>query len=299
MKHVFKLFIILFFLFSLAFTYANPFTGNRNSPNPPRQSKPNEKIIKSQIIVHTKLGDYIAEWKDNKSGHTLLIILSLSFLYGIIHAAGPGHRKTVVFSFYLSRKSRAAEPFLISAALAAAHGGAAVFIALFFKGVSGALSVNSNNTSIYLEIISFFILILLSLYSIIHCITDFYRERFISAKNKTCENTHKKLKLTALLISGLYPCPAALLILVLTITLNITFLGILAVIALSAGMSLPITAAAYLAWGGRKSLFFKLQNSKRIMLIISSILEIGAYSFLLFFSVYSILPFLSGLLKAH
>lgn len=293
MRFFFKFFIPIIFIFFAAanFVFANPFTGNKNSPTPPYKSKPNEKIIRSQIAVHTKLGDYIAEWKQNKSGKTLLAVLGLSFLYGIIHAAGPGHRKTVVFSFYLSRKANVFEPFLVSTALAAAHGGAAVFLALFFKGVSGAISVNSNDTSIYLESISFIILIILSLYSIFHCIAELLK------KNKNGKNVNTKVKLTALILSGIYPCPAALLILVLTNTLDLTSLGIFAVIVLSAGMSLPITVSGYLAWCGRKSLFFKLQNKKNIILIISSVLEFSAYGFLLIFSFYSVIPFLRGLLK--
>lgn len=317
MKSFFKYFIPIFFLVFSCLAFANPFTGNKNSPSPPRKSNPGEMIVKSQIAVHTKLGDYIAAWKENKSVNTLLLILSFSFLYGVIHAAGPGHRKTVVFSFYLSRKSGAAEPFLISTALAASHAGAAVFLALIFKGISGAVSVNSNNTSIYLEITSFFILILLSLYSIVHCISELitakHAEKCGTEKNtdgdsknnssvKGCPDGYgieqaSRIKLSALLLSGFYPCPAALLIVVLTSALNITALGFFSVLALSAGMSLPITASGYLAWAGRKSLFFKLQNNKRIIMIISAILEISSYLFLLFFSVYSLLPFLLGLLK--
>ena len=286
----YKLLLITFLVLLTQNLFSNPFTGNKNSPSPVRQTRPNTEIVKSQRFLHQQLAAYIDEWSQNGSYRELFLILFFSFLYGIIHAIGPGHRKTVIFSFYITRKANALEPLWVSLVLAFSHGGIALLLAFIFKGVAGAMSVNTNDTSIYLEGFSFILLIFLSFFSILHVIFEHL------GKHKHNEETTEKLKLSAVLLSGLYPCPAALLVLILTFALNIITLGVVAIFAMSFGMCVPITISGYLAWLGRKSLFNKLKD-KKLAGYISVILELLGYVFLFCFSLYTAMPFILSLLS--
>ena len=128
------------------------------------------------------------------------------------------------------------------------------------------------------------------------CSLEGQEEADLSERDLKKEEKSEKLQLSALLFSGLYPCPAALLVLVLTFALNIISLGVLAVIAMSFGMCIPITASGYLAWFGRKSLFNKLKN-KKIAGYISTTLELLGYVFLFCFSLYTAMPFILSLIS--
>ncbi|UTC62741.1 hypothetical protein E4O05_02245 [Treponema sp. OMZ 787] len=283
-----SLIFIVFFTLNISLLFANPFTGKKNSPVPVYQGQPSENILHGQRILNQKLGDYISSWKENKNFDILVSILAISFLYGLVHAAGPGHRKTIIFSFYLTKESNGLEPLFTGLALAGMHGGAAIILMMIFKGLSGAILSRSNNAMIYMEGISFLILIVLSLYGIIDAVKDI---------NTKKDSNHKKLKLGAILISGIYPCPAAMLVLVLAVSLDILALGIFAAIAMSLGMSIPIIASGYLAWAGRTSLFYRLKNKERLVAITGSILQIGAYGFLLYISLKTALPFILSLFR--
>lgn len=283
--------ILQVFAFSQSVAFANPFTGNRNSPSPVRQKQPSAPVVEGQRFLHVRLGEYIHSWSKKASTKDFLLIMLFSFLYGVIHAIGPGHRKTVVFSFYITRSSHRLEPLLTSFVLAFSHGGVALLLALIFKGLSGAMTVNTNDASIYLEGFSFLLLIILSLFSIFHVVFD----HFIKP-NSTSHPKSAKMRLATLLLSGLYPCPAALLVLTLTFALNIMTTGVLAVLAMSAGMCVPITVAAYIAWAGRVGLFNRLKDKKKLA-ISSTIFELAGYVFLLFFSLYTSLPFILGLAR--
>ncbi|UTY34411.1 nickel/cobalt transporter [Treponema putidum] len=283
-----KRWIIIFFVVNITSLFANPFTGKKNSPMPVYQGQPSENILRGQRILNQKLGDYINDWKENKNFNVLLSILAIAFLYGLVHAAGPGHRKTVIFSFYITKESNSLEPLFTGLILAGAHGGAAIVLMLIFKGLSGAILSRSNDAMIYMEGVSFLILIVLSLCGIIDALKD------INTK-KNSEN--KKLKLGAILLSGIYPCPAAMLVLVLAVSLDVLALGIFSVIAMSIGMSIPIIASGYLAWAGRTGLFYKLKNKEKLVGLIGSILQIGGYSFLLYISVKTALPFILSLFR--
>jgi len=290
MKSVCKLLIVLFYSFLSYHLFANPFTGNKNSPSPVRQGRPSTQIMESQRFLHERLAEYISEWNENSSYRSFFILLFFSFLYGVIHAIGPGHRKTVIFSFYITRRANVFEPLWVSFVLAFSHGGVALLLAFIFRGVAGAMSVNTNDASIYLEGFSFILLIFLSFFSIIHVIFD-----HIIAHHECCSKASEKLKLSALLLSGLYPCPAAILVLVLAFALKIIATGVFAIIAMSLGMCIPITISGYIAWAGRKSLFNKMKN-KKLASYISIGLELFGYVFLFLFSLYTAMPFILSLI---
>ena len=285
----------LCFLFSLLVlptcAFANPFTGNKNSPSPVRQQQPSTSIVEGQRFLHQRLGEYIQNWSENATSKDFFLIILFSFLYGVIHAIGPGHRKTVIFSFYITRHSHKLEPLFVAFVLAFSHGGVALLLALIFKGVAGAMSVNTHDASIYLEGFSFLLLIALSSFSIVHVVLD----HLITHKHTDYEKT-EKMRLATLLLSGLYPCPAALLVLTLTFALGIVPTGIIAIFAMSAGMCVPITVSGYIAWYGRQGLFNRLKDKKKIA-ISSTIFELLGYLFLLAFSLYTSMPFIFSLAR--
>lgn len=270
--------------------FANPFTGNKSSPSPVRQSQPSSTVTRGQRFLHQQLGEYIKEWSEHRTYRDFVLILFFSFLYGMIHAIGPGHRKTVIFSFYITREAHILEPLFVSFVLAFSHGGIALLLALIFKGMAGAMTVNTNDASIYLEGFSFIIIIFLSLFSIIHVVKDHFM------KHESKLKVYEKMKMGSILLSGLYPCPAALLVLVLTFALGIVWTGIIAILAMSLGMCVPITVSGYIAWAGRKSLFNKLQN-KKIAGYMGTFLELSGYVFLLLFSSYTAMPFILSLTR--
>jgi ABC-type nickel/cobalt efflux system permease component RcnA len=103
--------------------------------------------------------------------------------------------------------------------------------------------------------------------------------------------------LGAVLVSGIYPCPGAVLVLVLALTLDMLFVGVLAVFAMSLGMSIPIIAAGYLAWFGRTGIFLGLWAREDRIARLSAGVEFAGYLLLLGFSLYMAQPFLVSLLR--
>ena len=302
---------------------ANPFTGNKNAPAPVRTDQTPEFIAGRQAQLHTKLGDAIYEWTQTHSMHTLLAIIGIAFFYGVMHALGPGHRKTLVFSFYLSKKAPVWEPAVTSLILAGLHGLTSAALLLIFRNVNGALSGATNSAAIYLEGFSFILLLLLSLASILHLLSDAFPGRFphihlgcgrttrfkrIPQTETTAgynfsryRNYHKqyrtveKMQWSTFLLSGLYPCPAALLVLVLVSALDAAGVGIIAVISMSAGMALPITATAYLAWTGRKRLFKRIGKTQKYVETAALLFSLAAYGAIFIFSLIAVIPFIKSL----
>lgn len=269
--------------------WPNPFIGNAASPSVtpvnPGGSAP-APIVRGQLELRARLAEYFSSWKESPSPSLLFIMVGAAFLYGVLHALGPGHRKTVVFAIYLSRHAPWWEPIATSLALAALHGGTAVALLFIFRGVAGAISASSDAVTTYMEGFAYCILILAALFLLCRSIVDLVRGR-------SHENNH--LSLGALILTGVYPCPGAILVLVLSLSLNIMSLGIIAVLSMSLGMAIPIAIFAYLGWFGREGLLHRLKNNEAMLKKAGTIVEIVAFSMLLLFSIYIALPFINGL----
>ena len=286
---------------SLAFippVAANPFMGSgaagereaARAVSPVRAGGANPDLVSRQAILRDTLGDAFYSWKEGASGSALWAIVGVAFLYGMLHALGPGHRKTVVFSLYLARNAPPWEPAGTGALLALLHAGAAVVILLALRGVSGAISGRADNIGLYMEGFAYLLLAAVALYLVVTAVLDLAR--------KTPRAATGSASLGTILLTGIYPCPGAILVLVLSLSLDIVGIGILAVLSMSLGMTIPIIAAGYLAWFGRTGLFRALKSREERLARVSAAFELFGYSFLLAFALYMVAPFSLSLLRA-
>lgn len=292
--------MIVLLIIGAAGLYANPFTSRENSsqedasgvladPSPVRTAKPDESLVTRQMSLRNDLADMFLQWKNGHDPAAIRIILFLSFLYGVFHALGPGHRKTVIFSVYLARKAPVTEPGITGLVLALLHGGTAVVVMLALRGITGAISARADSISRWMEGGSYVLLIILAFVLAVQTLVELFH---VSSEGKRV-----RASLGAVLVSGMYPCPGAILILVLALTLDVMVIGVLAVIAMSVGMSFPIIAAGYLAWFGRTGIFLGLKAREERIARISAAIELGGYLLLLLFSLYMAQPFLLSLLR--
>lgn len=289
--------VSLLLLFSVVLR-ANPFTsepavrdGHGGLPEPAavRTARPDESLIQRQMALRNRIAEMFVQWKDGSNPSALRILLVLSFLYGVFHALGPGHRKTVIFSIYLARQAPVMEPGLTGLLLALLHGGTAVVVLLALQGVTGAISARADQISRWMEGGSYVLLIILALVLAVRALVEVVRVP--GGKKKAAAS------LGAVLLSGIYPCPGAVLVLVLALTLDMLFVGVLAVFAMSLGMSIPIIAAGYLAWFGRTGIFLGLRAREDRIARLSAGVEFAGYLLLLGFSLYMAQPFLLSLLR--
>lgn len=320
--------ICFFFCIAARILSANPFTGGKNKVAPIRREKPSDFIVKGQAQLHTKLGAAIYEWTQSNTTRAFFTIIYLSFFYGIMHALGPGHRKALVFSFYLTRHAPVWEPAVTSLALAALHSITSITLLLIFRGVRGALSARTDCAALYLEGFSLILLLVLSAASIVHmCAGVFSRMPLRSVFGRKTSPTQKGSMRTVIsssgaygaarykqyhtphtaayniqwgtfLLSGLYPCPASLLVLVLVSSLDAFGIGIVAIAGISVGMTLPITAVAYTAWMGRVRLFQRISKTQKRVEIVAVVLALVAYSAIFILSLTAVLPFIKSLICA-
>lgn len=122
--------------------------------------------LRMQAGWSARIEDFLGQGSRGTSLHAWLILLSLSFAYGVLHAFGPGHGKLVVSTYLGSRRARVADALLLSAWTATVQALSAIGLVLGAAWLTraGIMSVMPRAAS--LEIASYFLLCIASAWAI-------------------------------------------------------------------------------------------------------------------------------------
>ncbi len=290
--------IVFLLMLNAAAAGANPFLGSGDAedlPAPVVRGQANPALVSAQLSVRDRIAAVLKGLKDDPSPSAVGALLLGSFLYGLFHAAGPGHRKTVVFSLFLARKTAPWEPLaagLLSAALHGVMGLAVLGVLTLAAGAFAGLS-DVDSASRYMEGYSFLGLAAigaaLSVRQLLHLVL--HRGRCGHVAPRDNKNLYAVVTLTSLV-----PCPGTIMLLMLAVYLDVAALGLLGVAAMALGMAVVVSAAGYLAYFGRQGLFSRLQKRGAAAELVSEGLELSAYLFMTLFALYTAWPFLIALI---
>ncbi|MDX1296283.1 MAG: high frequency lysogenization protein HflD [Sulfurimonadaceae bacterium] len=173
----------------------------------------------------------------------VLLILSIAFIYGAIHAAGPGHGKAVVASYALSRGRSWRSAFKLGYLVALTHAASALLLTFgIYYLIEGVFRKTFNQTAEFMYSISGVMIIMVGLY----LFYEVYKERGIQEQVAV---SHGKKDLSVALSVGIVPCPGVMTMLLFSLMLGHLETGIAAAVMMSAGMGLTISVAAMAALG--------------------------------------------------
>lgn len=115
-----------------------------------------------QATFYRDLTATLSTMKANGSAGTWLMVLS--FLYGVLHAAGPGHGKAVISTYVLANRETARNGALLALVSALAQAVTAVVMVVVAAVVLGATSIAMTRAAAVLETGSFALIVLLGLW---------------------------------------------------------------------------------------------------------------------------------------
>lgn len=199
-----------------------------------------------------KIREYLQEIKNNQSSYAFFALMLFSFVYGVVHALGPGHGKALVSSYFLSTQRDIQKAFYISAAIGVVHTFSALILTLLvYFTLNVLLSSFIENVTFYLTKISAIIILIMVSYLL-------YKKLPKPANKKwdihvptcgcsSCQADHKKADIGVVLGAGMIPCPTTVLLFIFTFAQGMYLTGFIAALFMSAGMSLVIFIAAALS----------------------------------------------------
>ena len=225
-------------------------------------------------------------------------LIVLSFLYGVFHAAGPGHGKAVISTYLLTHKSALRRGIWLSTAASFTQGLTAVLLVLLLVGLIGWTRSDAHSAVGTLETVSFALIALLGLGLAVRALWSLWRSFHRPAAaselphahgNGTacCGHSHapdrtqieQPLSLRtfcAIVLSiGIRPCSGAVLVLLFAEVLGLRWAGIAAVLAMSLGTAITVSALAILAVNARHLASLVAKDSRYFALAGQAIAMLG------------------------
>lgn len=213
------------------------------------------KISLTQLKLRQTMSKYIRDYKEKNEWTPLLPLFLLSFLYGVIHAAGPGHGKGIAVAYTLSKGSSFTSGLTLGSLIALFHAGSAIALVLllqviFHKSITSNLDAVTQKS----QLISYALLTLIGLLFLISSLREWFEKEEPSKTQNHISKTFTN-PVSAALAIGIVPCPGVIMILLFCLSLGQMTLGVLLGITVSFGMALTITTAVWISIAG-KNFFF-------------------------------------------
>ncbi len=203
-----------------------------------------KQITLWQYELNKTIASNIREINDENYLSIYATVIGIAFLYGLIHAAGPGHGKALVALYFSKGKGDYKEAFKLGYLISIIHAISAIVItfALYFI-LKTMFRQNFNEFSNTAMMISSIMIICVGLYLIYNAL----KEKYKPCHNDKIDTKNSKSKYAVALGVGLVPCPGVMTIVLFCIMLKQFTLGIMAAIAMSIGMGLTISIVGILS----------------------------------------------------
>jgi len=215
-------------------------------------------IIKYQDAIDELVIDKLRLFK--KTGNTSLVIslIFFAFLFGVVHALGPGHGKLVSSSYFLNdRNGGPLRVITMNILMSSLHALMGVGIVFFLKVVLDSFTMSSVNNviniaqfmSAMLIVITGFFMVLKYGRQFINKLKrpfDVYRNGF--GDRRDVEIPSKRGFYSLIFAVGIVPCSGTLMLLLFCVILGLTGLGLFLVIFIILGMATTISFMGVIAW---------------------------------------------------
>ncbi|TVQ25053.1 MAG: hypothetical protein EA383_09475 [Spirochaetaceae bacterium] len=202
-----------------------------------------------------------------------LVVISVGFLYGLLHGAMPGHRKAVLVSYFAGRDVRPVDALSTGMLLGVLH---CLLASVIVLGAWQLLTVSFGEgvewTSLLLERAAAVVLVLVGLWLLLrkpaggHNATRI-QDRTPASRSLSIsdfQNAPKRLQYgdrrgrRALLLGAIIPCPGSSLLMIFAVSIGAPIAGLLAVSGMAVGMGLTMALFALSSVLLRRSILHRL-----------------------------------------
>ncbi|HMA57538.1 MAG TPA: nickel/cobalt transporter [Pseudolabrys sp.] len=265
---------------------AQPFGINRGA-TPPEAGGFAGWILAKQAEFYRMLSGLIRAAKaDGSAAYTLL---GISFLYGVFHAAGPGHGKAVISSYLVAKNETWRRGIVLSFASAILQAFTAIAIVAVAAAFLGATAKAMGHTVRVIEIVSYALILLIGLrllwvkgrafLQVLGGGSDHQHDHGHMHKHGHDHHHHHhhnheqeasawghahapepseltgrhwlRRGLAAIIAVGLRPCSGAIIVLVFALAQGLFWIGVASTFVMGLGTAITVAAIATLAVGAR------------------------------------------------
>lgn len=258
---------------------ANPFQPGTTREAAPQGAPVGSSLLSSIAKAQRDMNEAIsAKFREMKAGSptALLGIFMLSFVYGALHAAGPGHGKSVVASYLLARPKAWPAGIAIGTLSSLLQGAISISIVILLALIFevGGLDLMAHATAI--EVVSYGLIVLIGFWLLAQAATGrgchAHGHGHHQYDHDCAAHGHDKPRdgttLGLILAAGITPCASAIIVLLFALAQDALAVGIGAALAMSLGMGVTVSAVALLSIFGRRTVTAAVAGNARIGLLV-------------------------------
>jgi nickel/cobalt transporter (NicO) family protein len=245
-------------------------------------------VLRTQQSLQRDLAQGVKGLKSGNAMRGAMVLAALSFVYGVVHAVGPGHGKTIISSYVVANEETVRRGVIISFIAAGLQALTAIALVGLFVFVLNATGLQINAWSKQLEQVSYGLIALVGLWLLTSQLIRLYRRwRDATAADHGGHGHHHEAghdqghhhhhdhpdgescghivdakalagpfswrKIMAVVFSvGIRPCTGAILVLVFAVTQGLFWAGVAATFAMAFGTAITVAVLATLALGSRQ-----------------------------------------------
>ncbi len=227
---------------------------------------------------------------------TILLLCLISFAYGVLHAAGPGHGKVITASWLAGGSQRLASGVILGSLLAFFHGLSGVTVVLVGRFIFEKTALATMGSAEKpLQVISFSLISALGLFLIIKEAYSYVKSpKEEKSTTKHCKHNikigheaeealeeavekHSSLKsiLWLALAAGIVPCPGVVLVMLFCSAMGETLLGLLLAVCVTLGMAMTISLAGLIVIIARNAAVRSARFSPRTIQKVELMMRVG------------------------
>lgn len=229
-----------------------------------------QKVLREKLtaaISAMKSGDWGAIWK----------FLLICLVYGMLHALGPGHGKSIVVGYFIARRGRWRQGVALGAGITVTHTMSAVLLLLVLYAIFKATVFNAFETGrIGIERASYALIMLTGVLLVVLAIRDVIKSRKGcgcaarldaaegAAQDGACAESGLGSALPPVArwreiigvaaVTGIVPCPAVALIVLFCLLNSMVALSLLGALVICIGMTITNVAFGIAAVAFRKGI---------------------------------------------
>ncbi|SHK78712.1 ABC-type nickel/cobalt efflux system, permease component RcnA [Fibrobacter sp. UWT2] len=220
-----------------------------------------QKVLREKLtatISAMKSGDRDAIWK----------FLAICLVYGMLHALGPGHGKSIVVGYFIARRGRWRQGVALGAGITVTHTMSAVLLLLILYAIFKATVFTAFETGrIGIERASYALIMLTGVLLVVLAIRDVIKSRKgceCAARIDAAEGAVAESKLPPVArwreilgvaaVTGIVPCPAVALIVLFCLLNSMVALSLLGALVICVGMTITNVAFGIAAVAFRKGI---------------------------------------------
>lgn len=288
-----KLTILIFVFATVLLAADNPFVSEKPSKKlaesiqyPVFVQKILSKIAPIQHKLTKRLTKLTLELKNKKSKKTFFIIIFISFIYGMIHALGPGHGKTITFFYFLSKQAEIKKGIIAGNLIAFLHAGSAIIIVLtLYLIIRQSYLTAFEDLGRIIKLISYALIALIGLFLSIRAFVRLKKEKTLQGDSITYNPADSKSILPIAIAIGIVPCPGAVIILLFSIAMGVLKIGIILTFFMALGMAITISSVGVMTIFTRQGVLKLVSSKNKLRNILQMIIEITSSLLILFLGV--------------